>query len=106
MNIICLGPRLWLSGGGRAFGRSAVGLRRRSRGWRRRWRIEDVSAQELKAGLKGRTFESTRRHGKYLFVELDDGYWLVLHFGMTGHLKYFKDMEKDPPYDRLLITFC
>jgi formamidopyrimidine-DNA glycosylase len=25
---------------------------------------------------------------------------------MTGHLKYFKNMEKDPPYDRLLITFA
>jgi formamidopyrimidine-DNA glycosylase len=68
--------------------------------------LEGVSAQELKDGLEGRTFESTRRHGKYLFVELDDANWLVLHFGMTGHLKYFKDMEKDPPYDRLLITFA
>jgi formamidopyrimidine-DNA glycosylase len=68
--------------------------------------LEGVSAQELEAGLEGRTFESTRRHGKYLLVELDDGNWLVLHFGMTGHLKYFKDTEKDPPYDRLLIAFA
>jgi formamidopyrimidine-DNA glycosylase len=47
----------------------------------------------------------TRRHDKYLFVRLDSGGWLLLHFGMTGWLKYFKDFEKEPSHDRLLITF-
>jgi formamidopyrimidine-DNA glycosylase len=40
-----------------------------------------VSAGALKRGLEVRKFESTRRHGKHLFVELDDGPWLQLHFG-------------------------
>jgi formamidopyrimidine-DNA glycosylase len=40
-----------------------------------------VSAGGLQRRLEGRKFESTRRHGKYLFVELDDGGWLLLHFG-------------------------
>jgi formamidopyrimidine-DNA glycosylase len=40
-----------------------------------------VSASGLKRGLEGRKFESTRRHGKHLFVELDKGPWLLLHFG-------------------------
>jgi formamidopyrimidine-DNA glycosylase len=64
-----------------------------------------VSARKLQSTLKGRTFESTRRHGKNLFVGLDGGGWLLMHFGMTGDLKYFEDMDQDPPHDRFLISF-
>lgn len=63
-----------------------------------------VSARKLQSTLKGRTFESTRRHGKNLFVGLDGG-WLLMHFGMTGDLKYFEDLDQDPPHDRFLISF-
>jgi formamidopyrimidine-DNA glycosylase len=64
-----------------------------------------VSAGELKRGLEGRKFQSTRRHGKYLFVELDDGPWLHLHFGMTGGLKYYKAADEEPTHARVLISF-
>ena len=64
-----------------------------------------VSARELQSTLKGRTFESTRRHGKNLFVALDNGGWLLMHFGMTGDLEYFEDLDRDPPHDRFLISF-
>jgi formamidopyrimidine-DNA glycosylase len=67
--------------------------------------LEDISGERLKTGFKGHSFDSTRRHGKYLFAELSDSCWLVLHFGMSGDLKYFKSMEKDPEYDQLLISF-
>jgi formamidopyrimidine-DNA glycosylase len=67
--------------------------------------LEGVSTEGLKAALVGRTFDSTERHGKWLFVALDDGNWLVLHFGMTGNLKYFRDRDEEPEYDRLLIRF-
>jgi len=67
--------------------------------------LEGISVKKLKAGLEGHFLESTRRHGKYLFVRLDNSNWLVLHFGMTGYLKYFKDIEKCPPHTRLLISF-
>ncbi len=81
-------------------------------------RIEDVEAQgayplkeidpdELREGLRGRTFESTERHGKYLFVALDgDRGWLVLHFGMTGDLNYYEAPEKEPEYDQVLFRFA
>ena len=49
--------------------------------------LAGVSASELSRTLRGRRFESARRHGKYLLVQLDDGSWLILHFGMTGYLK-------------------
>ena len=67
--------------------------------------VEGSTASELRSALKGRTFESTTRYAKYLFAKLDDGRWLVFHFGMTGFFKYFKRMEKEPPHDRLLFTF-
>ena len=68
--------------------------------------LEETKPARLAGELVGRSFESTCRHGKYLFVALDDGDWLVLHFGMTGDLQYFKDIDQDPEYDRLLIGFA
>jgi formamidopyrimidine-DNA glycosylase len=67
--------------------------------------VLETSTRRLKRGLEGHCFESTRRHGKNLFAGLDDGQWLFLHFGMTGDLAYFKHIEDDPEYDRLLLTF-
>lgn len=67
--------------------------------------LEETTVRNLKEGRERRTFESVQRHGRYLFVRLDSGRWLVLHFGMTGSLKYFRDMDKDPPYDRVLFSF-
>ena len=64
-----------------------------------------VSARKLQSALEGRSFESTRRHGKNLFVELDDGGWMLIHFGMTGSLAYFRNPDDEPPYSRLLFAF-
>jgi len=36
-----------------------------------------VSARKLQSTMKGRTFQSTRRHGKNQFVKLDDGGWML-----------------------------
>jgi formamidopyrimidine-DNA glycosylase len=67
--------------------------------------LKGVSSQRLKDQLVSHCFESTRRHGKYLFVHVESGPWLVLHFGMTGFVKYFKDIENAPPHARLLVSF-
>lgn len=67
--------------------------------------LKDVSPSRLRSTLGGRCFLSTVRWGKYLFVETDDRNWLMLHFGMTGFLKYFKNEEKSGPHARLIITF-
>jgi len=37
--------------------------------------------------LAGRRIESVGRRGKYLVLPLDDGHRLVIHLGMTGHLR-------------------
>jgi len=63
--------------------------------------LEGVSAGRLEKELRGTLLDSTRRHGKYLFVyratpaEKSKLPLLVLHFGMTGYLKYFKDPEDE-----------
>jgi formamidopyrimidine-DNA glycosylase len=67
--------------------------------------LEDLSPGQLEEELKGHSFASTRRHGKYLFAHVSEDGWLVLHFGMTGDLKYFQKMEQEPEYDRLLVRF-
>jgi formamidopyrimidine-DNA glycosylase len=67
--------------------------------------LSGVSGRKLQRALRGRSFERTRRHGKHLFVALDDDRWLRLHFGMTGRLAYFKHLKDDPAHDRVRFDF-
>lgn len=66
--------------------------------------LGDVSARSLQRRLSGRTLESTRRHGKYLFVRISDADWLIFHFGMTGYLAYSSAREP-PEHTRVLFRF-
>jgi formamidopyrimidine-DNA glycosylase len=68
--------------------------------------LKETSARELALGLKGRRFESSRRHGKHLFVRADEDLWLRLHFGMTGSLQYLKRDKEAPPHTRALFAFA
>jgi formamidopyrimidine-DNA glycosylase len=66
--------------------------------------LQDVSKKELEAVLKGNAFVSTHRHGKFLFVKLKKGGYLMMHFGMTGYFESYEAGEK-VPYFALLLTF-
>ncbi|MFW6138321.1 MAG: Fpg/Nei family DNA glycosylase [Spirochaetota bacterium] len=55
--------------------------------------------------LTGCTFTGTSRHGKHLFAELSSHLQVVLHFGMTGFLSYFKNSGHGSSHIRLLIEF-
>ena len=68
--------------------------------------LKGISARELALRLKGRCFESSRRHGKHLFVHTDGDVWLRLHFGMTGSLHYFKQQGQTPTHTRVLLAFA
>src|SRR5438094_433569 len=68
--------------------------------------LKGVSAGKLAQQLKKRRFESSRRHGKHLFVRADGDLWLRLHFGMTGSLQYFKHEEQAPKHTRVLFLFA
>jgi formamidopyrimidine-DNA glycosylase len=68
--------------------------------------LDGVSARKLAGALTGNSLRETRRHGKYLFASISGGStWLVLHFGMTGSLAYFKEPEGDRRHDRVLFHF-
>ncbi len=50
---------------------------------------------ELKNYLSGKKLTAAERHGKYLFFKTNGDKELVLHFGMTGYLNYYKDNKPD-----------
>lgn len=67
--------------------------------------LGNVSTARLERALTDQEFTASHRHGKYLFVAVDGTGWLVLHFGMTGFLQYFRDPKDTPPHTRVLIAF-
>lgn len=56
------------------------------------------------AKLKGKSFEDTHRHGKYCFLKISSNVYLVLHFGMTGSIDYYRG-EDDPSYSAVVFSF-
>ncbi|MFW5870728.1 MAG: Fpg/Nei family DNA glycosylase [Candidatus Sumerlaeota bacterium] len=68
-------------------------------------RAISVTPRTLKRNLKGRKMKGSRRHGKFLMVELDNGRYLVLHFGMTGQLKYYKGHDEKFENERVRFFF-
>jgi len=68
--------------------------------------LKRVSARELARRLKSRRFESSRRHGKHLFVRAGDKLWLRLHFGMTGSLEYLNQDKLVPKTARVIFRFA
>lgn len=68
--------------------------------------VKGISGAKLREQLKGRSFTAAVRHGKHLFGVTDDGGSLVLHFGMTGFLKYYQKAEEKPEYLKLAVEFA
>jgi formamidopyrimidine-DNA glycosylase len=66
--------------------------------------LANVSGPQLVSRLTGSAFKGTSRHGKYLFAMLDEDV-LVMHFGMTGRLQYYKDPDREPRYARCICDF-
>lgn len=56
--------------------------------------------------VKNTSMVSTDRVGKYLFVNLDNGGCIVMHFGLTGNLSFFHDKVDMPKYTRVLFEFA
>ncbi len=54
--------------------------------------------------LEGNIFASTKRTGKYLFMNFNKT-WLHLHFGMTGSVSFVSIGQDPPPYTRLKLSF-
>ncbi len=76
--------------------------------------VEDYTIHEQKPvkisrdklnDMKGHKINSTRRRGKYCFVEIDKFDWLVLHFGMTGFVSFYSEKDEKPEYSVLSLHF-
>ncbi|MBD3312986.1 DNA-formamidopyrimidine glycosylase [Candidatus Woesearchaeota archaeon] len=68
-------------------------------------RVVKASKKDLKK-LEGKKIKGTSRHGKYLFLEMAGRKIIVLHFGMTGDIEYYKTEEKEKPeYSHLVLDF-
>jgi formamidopyrimidine-DNA glycosylase len=67
--------------------------------------VKGSSPRDFSEALRGKSFAATGRHGKNLFVRLDDNRWITMHFGMTGGLAYFPETEEKPPYARVVFSF-
>jgi len=67
--------------------------------------LKNTGPSVLAGGLKGRSFEQAERHGKYCLLALDNSKYLVLHFGMTGFVKYYKTGTQAPNHVRVAIEF-
>jgi formamidopyrimidine-DNA glycosylase len=65
--------------------------------------VAKVSPNELKRRLIGGEFKEARRYGKRLYVGLQDGEWMSLHFGLSGELKINKREDEVPGFARVII---
>lgn len=66
-------------------------------------RVLKKSASTIRSALSGQRVDGSKRHGKYLLAELASGRWLVLHFGMTGYLRHYRDDDDAPDHERLRL---
>jgi formamidopyrimidine-DNA glycosylase len=67
--------------------------------------LAGTTGHKLNRVLGGQRFETTARHGKYMFAGTDGEQWLVLHFGMTGYLRYLEGPAEPPAHTRVLFRF-
>lgn len=67
--------------------------------------IRNMDGGEFAERLQGRMFTGSYRRGKYLFGNLDNGHHVLLHFGMTGDIKYYQDPLDRPKHERFAFVF-
>src|SRR5438874_3025135 len=67
--------------------------------------VRNRTAQSFRKALRGRSFAEPRRHGKWLFAPVGDELEMLVHFGMTGELRWTDSREKNRhPYDRVVFV--
>ncbi|MFK7936452.1 MAG: Fpg/Nei family DNA glycosylase [Saprospiraceae bacterium] len=67
--------------------------------------IRNMDGNTFAEACKNRTFVGSYRRGKYLFGEFDNGDHVLLHFGMTGDIKYYSAPEDKPKHERFVFVF-
>lgn len=59
----------------------------------------------LSENLVGHSFSKILRHGKHMFIELNDETYLLMHFGMTGEIVFYTKYSEEPQHTSLRIDF-
>jgi formamidopyrimidine-DNA glycosylase len=59
----------------------------------------------LLQALLGKQLIQSDRIGKHFLITLSSGKILILHFGMTGDLAYYRDAEDTPRFARIVFHF-
>lgn len=67
--------------------------------------LRKIESKEFKDRIQGEQFASTSRIGKYLFAHLSNSQVMMIHFGMTGDLRYSPAKEPYRPHDRIIFIF-
>src|ERR1044072_5351702 len=67
--------------------------------------IKTSGARSFALNLAERSFVDAYRRGKYPNVALDNGRWLILHFGMGGDLVFYNSAEDKPEYTSIEVIF-
>ncbi len=67
--------------------------------------VNPERAKEIEQFLQGKQFTHTFRHGKYMFAQLSSNKWLMIHFGMSGFLRYRSESAAPHKHDRVLFYF-
>ncbi|HEV8253263.1 MAG TPA: DNA-formamidopyrimidine glycosylase family protein [Vicinamibacteria bacterium] len=66
--------------------------------------FDDASPRRVAAALRGRRVRGVGRKGKYLWFELDERPWPVLHFGMTGSFRVYEAASQRPRFWKLELV--
>ena len=67
--------------------------------------VEKPSINEFEDTLVEQTIIDVTRRGKYIVMELDNGYYLVSHLRMTGRFSYIDDEQEVGDYDYIIFDF-
>ncbi len=64
---------------------------------------EPVDARQLKKRVAGHGIERLDRRGKYLLLDLDDGWTLAIHLGMSGRFTLVPDDEPPEAHEHMVF---
>ncbi len=62
-----------------------------------------VKVSDLEKRLTGEKILEAQRYGKYLFIKINANGWLIIHFGLTGHLIFEKELPQKFSSEAMLV---
>ena len=67
--------------------------------------LKEIAPADFATKLRGRQFVSSYRRGKYFFAALDNGHYVLFHFGMSGRFRYYDAIAEQPKHERFAFVF-